>query len=529
MPWLSVGEGVRIPFQPGMSVRDILDGTDHRVRSGCSGTGACGLCLVRIEQGSAGEPTQVERLHLDHASLEEGLRLACQIIASEDLRITIVGRAPRPGWKRAVRRAVKEYGIFELEEVAAGVVHPLGIAVDLGTTFIGLSLWDLTSRRCVSDRQGVNPQAEHGSDVMTRLLSASRSEQKARRLQELAFEAIGEALEDIGLREGINLEQVVRIVLVGNTAMLTLLGGTNHELLLKPRYWTLPIDSPGHWLQRWPARHAIHPGASVWVVPSLAGFVGSDLLAGVLSTEMTEKSEGALLIDFGTNTEIALWDGKSLWVSSAAGGPAFEGAGIGCGMPAERGAIFRITLENSILAFDVVDNAEPLGLCGSGLVDLLAVLVRSGRLDEAGRFLPTIPADGFVLSSAPPGIVLTKRDVDTIQRAKAAIATGVQILMAEAGQGGKQIKRLYVGGAFGQWLDIANAQQIGLLPDIEATSIRLCGNTALAGCEDLLMSPSSVKSLERIRGCAKVVNLSDHDGFHDSFMENLYLRRMKIG
>ncbi|MDR3555769.1 MAG: ASKHA domain-containing protein [Syntrophobacteraceae bacterium] len=527
MPLLTV-HGARIPFQPGLSLRDILDGTDYRVRAGCSGTGACGLCLVRIEQGMVGEPTQVEKLHLDQASLEEGLRLACQVIPSEDLRITIVSGAPLPGWKRPVRSHVKEYGFVDRKDLPAGVEHPLGIAVDLGTTFIGLSLWDFTSGRCVTGRQGVNPQTGHGSDVMTRLLCACESDQKARTLREQAFEAIGEALQDISLREGINPHEIVRMVLVGNTAMLTLLGGTNHELLLKPRYWTIPIDSPVEYLQRWPAQHGIHLSGSVWVVPSLAGFVGSDLLAGVLSTELTEKGNGALLIDFGTNTEMALWDGKSLWVTSAAGGPAFEGSGIGCGMPAEKGAIFRISLDKSRFAFDVVDGAAPLGLCGSGLVDLLAILVRSGWLDETGRFLPTIDPGGFVLSTDHPGIVLTKKDVDTIQRAKAAIATGVRILMAEAGLGRKELKRLYVGGTFGQWLDVANAQEIGLLPDIEATSISLCGNTALAGCEDLLMSPSCVKRLEGIRACAKVVDLSAHVGFQDSFIENLYLRRMRM-
>ncbi len=402
MPLLTVGHGVRIPFQPGLSLRDILDGTNYRVRTGCSGTGACGLCLVRIEQGIVGEPTQVERLHLDRASLEEGIRLACQIMPSEDLRITIVSGAPLPGWKRPVRLSVKEYGVVDLKDLPAGVDHPLGIAVDLGTTFIGLSLWDLASGRCVTGRQGVNPQVDHGSDVISRLMSASESDQKAKTLREQAFEAIGEALQDIGLREGINLRQVVRIVLVGNTAMLTLLGGTNHELLLQPRYWTIPIDSPVECLQGWPARHTIHPGASLCVVPSLAGFVGSDLLAGVLSTELTEKSEAALLIDFGTNTEIALWDGKSLWVTSAAGGPAFEGSGIGCGMPAERGAIFRISLDNSMFAFEVVDGAEPLGLCGSGLVDLLALLLQIRVARRGGQILINYPSGWVGVFHRPP-------------------------------------------------------------------------------------------------------------------------------
>ncbi len=529
MPVLILEENIKIPFQSGQSVREILDGSDLRVRTGCSGMGACGLCLIRIERGEAGEPTPNEEIHLDETALGQGMRLACQVTPTEDLQIAIVNPAPKSHWKNPVLHSTKRYPPLGPEDLPGEAVHPKGIAIDLGTTFINLSVWDLLSGRYLTGRQGLNPQLERGADVLTRLLAAAQSGENALLLRRRAMDGIGEALRDIAVREGIDLQEVVRVVLVGNTAMLALLCDRDQTLLLEPKYWTAPLACQPDDLAAWPLHLDLNPRAVIRVLPPLAGFVGSDLLAGVLATALTEKSHGGLLIDFGTNSEIALWDGKTtLWVTSAAGGPAFEGSGISCGMPAEQGAIYRVSRDGATLLLDVLGAREPRGLCGSGLVDLLAILVREGRVDPAGRFMPSVSPEGFVVREEDPAIVLTKKDVDVFQRAKAAIAAGVEVLMAAAGMSRKDLRTVYVGGAFGQCLDVANAKEIGLLPDIEADLIKLCGNTALAGCEDVLLSPAS-RGLKRLRACATIINLSDCEDFGDRYIDNLYLRPMSIG
>src|SRR5208337_1231786 len=199
-------------------------------------------------------------------------------------------------------------------------------------------------------RRGLNPQGTYGTDVMARLIAANESQQAARVLRRLAVDAIGSAIMDVATREGIGAEQVVRVAIVGNTAMLALLSGRNSHLLLQPAYWTRHIDCSAENTgnpQELSLELGINSEALIEVLPPLAGFVGSDLLAGVLAAGLLKGERGSLLIDFGTNSEIALWDGRSLWVTSAAGGPAFEGCGIGCGTPAEPGAIYAVSRPRS--------------------------------------------------------------------------------------------------------------------------------------------------------------------------------------
>jgi len=303
----------RVPFVPGKSLRNILDDTDFRVRSGCRGVGACGLCRVRIKAGAVGEPTQNERIHLDAAELSKGIRLACQIMPEDDLVIEILSPAPKSVWRRLDNSAqgpIEGFLPFPMSHLPNNVSRPYGVAVDLGTTHINLSLHDLFSGHWLAGRYGLNPQMDLGSDVVTRLLAAAESTEQAGILSRKAVEGIGGALWDIASREGIDLTSVTRLVLVGNTAMLALLSGQNHSLLLQPSYWMSAIDClPGD-TRMWADAWHIHPQAKIEVLPPLAGFVGSDLLAGVLTTHLTEEAAGGLFVDFGTNSNRFLgWKG----------------------------------------------------------------------------------------------------------------------------------------------------------------------------------------------------------------------------
>jgi uncharacterized 2Fe-2S/4Fe-4S cluster protein (DUF4445 family) len=530
---VNVGETERrIPFAVGRSVRDILDTTALRVRAGCGGRGACGLCRVRIDRGKAGAPTANERICLDTSEIDQGVRLACQVTPMQDLRIVILATAPRSRWRSIpdeAGRHVRQLALSPWKDLPPEVIAPCGVAIDLGTTHISLSLYSMSSGKWLSGRYGPNPQMCYGSDVMTRLLVATASPEQARAMSRQVLEAIGEALLDVSAREGIDLERIVRLTLVGNTAMLALLSGQNYDLLLQPGHWTSPVP----WLSDHPDLGEIplgvHPRAQLEVIRPLAGFVGSDLLAGVMSTGLVEDAPGGLFIDIGTNSEIALWDGRVLWVTSAAGGPAFEESGVHCGAPADDGAISRVSLQNGMIEFDVISNSEPRGLCGSGLVDLIAALVRLGRLTRKGQFGPDVSGEGLVLKRGERPIVLTKRDVDLIQRAKAAVGTGVQVLLTQAAMTCKDLSRICVGGLFGRFLDVVNAQEIGLLPVVPVERVELCGNSALAGCAEALLSPVVVRRMEDLREQARIVSLSRWPGFDDLYLKNLYLQPMRGG
>ncbi len=227
---------------------------------------------------------------------------------------------------------------------------------------------------------------------------------------------------------------------------------------------------------------------------------------------------------------MALWDGRALWVTSAAGGPAFEGCGITCGMPAEPGAVYHVDRRGPDDALDarVIGGGGARGLCGSGLVDLIALLRCEGVLTATGKLTEPHARGGFTLQEAKPAIRLTNRDVDMFQRAKAAIGVGIGKLLESAGMNTRDLSRVHVCGVFGGSLNVEAAQLVGLLPDIPAERIELCGNTALAGCEHLLLSPAKAVELAALRERASIINLSQTSDFETLFLENLYLKPLAV-
>lgn len=519
-----------LPFTPGLSVREILDSTDWRVRSACGGVGACGQCLVRLEEGAGNEPSTTELATLSLEQIRQGFRLACQLKPYDDSWIIIENPAPKSNWK-----ALSPGTYTPASPKSSGAVlshsRPYGVAVDLGTTQIRLSLFDMPKARWISGRIGLNPQACFGADVLTRLEKALESEERAREMSMLARDAVGEALQDISAEGSCNLEKIGRMAIVGNTPMLALLTNKNHALLLQPDYWMREVDCIPDDTRLLSLSWGLAPETRIEIVKPLAGFVGSDLLAGVLSTELTKGPAGSLLIDFGTNSEIALWDGTHLWITSAAGGPAFEGCGIGCGMPAEQGAVYRAQLDDSSSQFDfqVLGGGEAKGMCGSGIIDAIAGLVKVGILNGNGRFRNGVGGQGYIIiGKGMPEIRLQKRNIDVFQRAKAAIGAGTMCLLKRADMLPDDLRRICVCGAFGHFLHITNAQAVGLLPKISPDMIELCGNAALTGCEKLLFSPEKGESLDDFRNMAKIINMASLPEFEDLFIQNLYLCPMHL-
>lgn len=263
-------------------------------------------------------------------------------------------------------------------------------------------------------------------------------------------------------------------------------------------------------------------------IQPLAGFVGSDLLAGLAATRFMAGAAPALFIDFGTNSEIALWDGVDLWVTSAAGGPAFELWGLSHGMPAEPGAVHRVERGlDGALHYQVIGGEEPRGFCGSGLVDLITRLLETGRLSRTGRF-PTDQGQGRLdITPGNTPLSLSLEDVDNLQRAKAAIGTGVMVLARHSGVKLDQLKRVCVAGEFGRFLDVGSAQAIGLLPAGPKDRVELICEGALRGCGDFILSAAAAEHFSRMRTIARLVNLALTPDFEELFLANLYLEPLK--
>jgi len=328
-----------IDCQPGQSLRDALNTSELRVRSACRGNGACGMCRVKVEAGEAGDPTLAEQLHLDASALAAGTRLACQISPQQSLIIRLDNPAPPSVWRSLPHSEYRS--LHEIARLPSDRMH-YGVAVDLGTTHLSLAVCHLHSGRRVAMRFGPNPQAKFGADIVNRLQAAADSPAIAHELRERVVNAIGDVLLDIATREGVLLHEVGRISVVGNSAMLLLLCGGDPRYLLDPTHWASAVPCAPNLDVSLREQWNLPDAAIIDVVQPLAGFVGSDLAAGLVHANLVGRPEPVLFIDFGTNSEMALWDGQRFLVTSAAGGPAFEGMGISCGMGAEPGAISRV-------------------------------------------------------------------------------------------------------------------------------------------------------------------------------------------
>lgn len=510
----------RIAFEPGSSLRDILNGSSARVRSACAGIGACGLCRVRIDQGLAGPATTAEALHLGNEALAACERLACQVVPNGDLDVTVLKPGRHTLWRTPRCRTFRPS--YPLSPRGSATV-PLGAAIDVGTSQITVAICDLASGARLAVRAGPNPQARLGADVIGRLDAAARSASTERQLRSWVVEAIGRALIELSQGEGIALSAVGSVRVVGNSAMLSLLGAGSPGALLDPANWVGPLPDSRRFAPELAEEWQLAPSAEVELVPPLGGFVGSDLLAAAVHCQLCESAAPALLVDVGTNSEIALWDAERLWASSAPGGPAFEATGVGCGVVAEPGAIhhLRRSAEGAWQA-EVLDCGPPLGICGSGLVDLLAILRAGGEVDERGRPV----REPLVIDVEGVRFTFGKADVDALQRAKAAVGAGIESLCRRGRLGFDQLGAVHVAGCFGEQLDIDSACGIGILPPVPSARVHLAGNAALEGALDLLLSDHAEAALARMRRAATLVNLSMEEEFEDLFLSHLHVRPM---
>jgi len=517
----------RLAVAVGQSVRDALDITELRVRAACGGTGTCGACLVKLIGGAVSTPTVAEYMKLTPDERAAGTRLACQMRLKGDAEILLDQPAPPSHWKSLpVENLTTPSGSLpDLQE------HIYGVAVDLGTTHIRVALWDRKHGKRIATRRGPNPQGAYGADVLNRLDAARAHPDRAAVLAKLARTAIIQAVRDILARDVGEvtpmLAEIGQVLIVGNTAMLALLTEHGGAALVDPAYWQQTIDcrpaDAAAWQSQW-----FMPNAAIVMPTPVAGFIGSDLIADLIATRLTAGPAGSMLIDVGTNTEIALWDGQHLHVTSVPGGPAFEGVGIRHGMPAEPGAICRVRAADDGFTCETIGGSAARGICGSGLADAIAVLLAQGKLKPSGRFAVSPGPEGFALDPTNPKSTITGIDVDAFQRAKAATAAAMAQLLLQANLHWNDLQRLCVCGAFGHTLDIAHAQAVGLLPPLDPARIELFADASLAGCEESLLAMQGNAQFSALTAKTKTVNLSLVSGYEDRYIDHLRLRPIQI-
>jgi len=515
----------------GSNLRETLRHEGVYIDGTCSDNGTCGRCVVRVTRGDAGEPSLQETGLLGERSADHEHRLACRVTVNRDLDISIdrermleVDTTGR--WKEVWGSPLWRPELISPDHSGYGV------AVDLGTTSIVAGLFDMSNARPLDIKAAANPHLPWGEDIISRLDSATAGQDVVTRLKELIWETVGDQVRSLCLRSGVSGGRITRMVVVGNSAVHHLSLGLPTDSLLTPPYSPSEISPVVLPASKLPISVQLGHDTVIYFPPLAGGYAGSDALASLLAARETGVKKGAL-VDVGTNTEIAVWNGDEIILATAPSGPAFEGGHIRSGMRAEEGAVWRVEIKDGDLLHEVIGEGPAKGVCGTGIVDAIASMLRCGILDHTGLMVegshPLVREGRFVFrdSSADASaneneVTLGGEDVATVQKAKAAIAATLQLLMKVMSMEYRDLERVYLAGAFGSRLNLANAIRIGLLPDLSLDHYVLAGNTALLGASMILLSEKAQHETERIGQMATHHSVAEDQDFEELFIDNLY-------
>jgi uncharacterized 2Fe-2S/4Fe-4S cluster protein (DUF4445 family) len=568
----------------------------------CGGKGTCGKCRVQIAQG-ADEAVETDGRFLADREIQDGWRLACRCAIHHDLVVAVPASSlfgQDPQIRRdatvgdpdrvvpAVQKIYVELVPPTLEDPVADLVrleervgpfrvdiamlrhvpHQLrlggfkgtavladrtlidfedgdttarcfGIAVDVGTTTIVASLLSLCSGQELAVVSRMNPQAMYGDDVLSRIKHASTSPACLDQLRRSVVDEVASMVGALCAEAGVRAQQVYEITFAGNTTMQHILCGVDPAQLGASPF--APAYARGLLLGARDLEIPINPRGMAYVFPSIGGFIGGDTVAGMLCTRIETLASPALMIDVGTNGEIVLAHDGALTTASTAAGPAFEGARISCGMRGMRGAVEKVVLDDDVRV-GVIGDAQPVGICGSGLIDLVAELLRVGIVSMEGRLLEAdeLPAglppkladrvrragDGqtiFVLAESTRAgrtdVVLTQRDVRELQLGCGAIRAGISIMLRQAGLAPSDLATVLIAGGFGSFIRRDKAQRIGLIPAVDRERVQYVGNASLAGARWALLSVDARKHGEELARRARHVELSIDPRFQDEFVD----------
>jgi uncharacterized 2Fe-2S/4Fe-4S cluster protein (DUF4445 family) len=533
-----VHAGRRVPLVVGRTLFDAADELAMVVPASCRRSGRCHECIVEILRGGDALTAPDEQ----EAFLRHGYRLACRATvarepAGSDLEFIVLRRRlkilmPPSGPPLEVDPAITVRDgrvCWHDEDVDAERERLLGIALDVGTTTVVLQVFDLRTGEALAVGALENPQRFGGSDVIGRI---SYEAERPGELRRALRRALNHELARVYAESGIERHDVLEVVVVGNATMRDLFFGLDVAPIGRSPFRSVTETA-------WRAGSApdssvvrlahelgvlVHPRARVWGAPLIACHVGADAAADLLPSRMLEAADPAtsrgpaMLVDVGTNTEVVITDGRRVLAASCPAGPAFEGGLVRYGMPGSEGAIEAARLDEAGWVVRTIGDVEPEGICGSGLVDVLAELRRSGAMTPAGAFTGGNPE---VVLVPGQGITFSRGDAAQLAQAKAANAVGMRVLLRRLGLGAGDLAALHLAGGFASHLDVHNAQRIGFLPPVPADRVVQHGNASVRGAAALLLSRRARARLEAFVGRIEHVELEAEPDFFDLFVDGL--------
>jgi len=507
---------------------------DHARRLGvqlpseCGGRGQCRRCVVRVERGAEAlsEQTAAERA----ANLAEGERLACQarVLTPTDIRVFVKASGPyailATSEYHPVELAPRAYRKGDSVVVSTShgevVVGPyrggiFGLAVDVGTTTVVAALVDLESGATLATLAERNPQTAYGDDVISRIGHTRDHKGGLAELQAAVVNSLNDLLEEWEHSNRPVSKQIYDVVVVGNPTMRDIFFGVNVSSLgvipFQPKSTDAIMASAAALGLR------VNQAARVYGGPLIGGHAGADAVADVLASDMHTRSEPSIMVDIGTNGEVVVGNRDRMLAASCAAGGAYEGAAVGCGVGALEGAISNIAITDGCLSYETIGCKPPVGICGSGLIDLLAELLRTGLMNRAGKL--TTPDRRFPIDGIAH-LVLTQEDVHNLMIARAGMSLDQVALIARWGIAPADLEHVFLAGAFGSYVSAESAARIGLLPALPDRIVKL-GNGALEGARLMLLSQDKRREAETVARKIEHVRPNEDSEFFDALVNRM--------
>ncbi|NLL94482.1 MAG: DUF4445 domain-containing protein [Thermoplasmatales archaeon] len=481
-------DGVKREVESGTLISDAASAAGVEIKLPCAGRGRCGRCGVTIGE------TRGERV------------LACQHRIEADMTVWIP--TPEDRGKVVAVRDHREIALDDRTPISTGK----GVAIDIGTTTIALEIVDMDKALGLYSSSTENRQVERGEDILSRLQYAE--EGGTAELRELVVASVNDLLYTcVG-----GTKDVSHVWVSGNTVMQEIFAGNDPSYLRRPPYMPenpVPSMAPGHGLE-------LPEGCGFSFSPSPASFVGGDVMGGIVFSGMDRSDGMCLLIDVGTNGEVALGNREAMVVCSSSAGPAFEGAYLKSGMVSRTGAIDSVRIIDGVPSYTVIGGADPEGICGSGVIDLVAQLSGGGLVDKKGSFTSKAAlVDGRY--EVAPGIGISEDEIKNIILTKAAVFSAARTLVRSLGIAFGDLEKVYIAGGFGFFIDLASAVSIGMFPDVPRERYEYLGNASLGASRSALLSKGFRDRLDSLIGRTAYVDLSSDPAFYDEYMSAQFL------
>lgn len=499
------------------SILDALMAQDVSFSAICGGTGRCGKCKIRVTEGYL-PATVSDHAYFTKEELDRGMRLSCKAYPSEPVQVELNFKG-EADFQAITFYQQHEQNVCKEDTVAATEADDFGIAVDIGTTTIAIQLLSLKTRKPLATYTSINHQRIYGADVISRIKAAS--EGKADAMRKSVQQDLTKGIRSIVMDSGILPENVKELTIAGNTTMIHLLMGYDCKSLGEFPFTPVKTELIEDTYENVLNDHFLT--ARIRILPGISTFVGGDIVAGLYTCDIDCSEEYSLLIDLGTNGEIALGNRDKIIVSSTAAGPAFEGGNITWGIGSIEGAISGISITEQGPIIRTINEKAPTGICGTGIIETVSELLREKLVDETGCLDEDYFDDGYPLAKNNEGtdIVLTQKDIREIQLAKSAVRAGIETLFLRYGIEKDDVSHVYLAGGFGYKLDCQKAINIGMIPPEFADKIEAIGNSSLGGSTKCLLEKNGAQRMTAIGSSAIEINLSADKDFNDFYVENM--------